>query len=239
LGRCRSIAGGGKRTRANRPREATPGMPKKTYLLAIACYAAIPVVAVSGALLTNAINPEIAAGHPDYVRNYQHLELVKRLSFLTSLATMAGLWLLTCFFLIRSKLRSLGWLPLAALGPFGLIGLTLLDDRQPAPGDRYQGFLRRRNVYQRVALEVLLFVIAWVAAGEAVDWKHDLMVQLEAARTGVSPERILEIQSASGGMWAFGEGMEVMALVVLIYLLWPLCFNAVGHLLSTGNSESS
>ncbi len=31
-------------------------------------------------------------------------------------------------------------------------------------------------------------------------------------------------------MWAFSEGLEVCYLVVLFYLLWPILFNAVGHL---------
>jgi hypothetical protein len=31
-------------------------------------------------------------------------------------------------------------------------------------------------------------------------------------------------------MWAFAEGMEVMYLVVLFYLLWPIVFNVVSRL---------
>jgi hypothetical protein len=38
-------------------------------------------------------------------------------------------------------------------------------------------------------------------------------------------------QDASGGMWAFSEGLEVIYLVVLIYLLWPILFNFAGNLL--------
>jgi ABC-type nitrate/sulfonate/bicarbonate transport system permease component len=29
-------------------------------------------------------------------------------------------------------------------------------------------------------------------------------------------------------MWAFGEGMEVMFMVVVLYLTWPIVFNIVG-----------
>ena len=37
-------------------------------------------------------------------------------------------------------------------------------------------------------------------------------------------------QNASSGMWAFSEGLEVMFLVALLYLFWPITFNIVGRL---------
>jgi hypothetical protein len=43
--------------------------------------------------------------------------------------------------------------------------------------------------------------------------------------TGISTAQIIDRQDASSGMWAFGEGMEVMFLVVLLYLTWPMVFN--------------
>jgi hypothetical protein len=30
-------------------------------------------------------------------------------------------------------------------------------------------------------------------------------------------------------MWAFGEGLEAMFLVVFLYLFWPIVFNIVGR----------
>ena len=36
--------------------------------------------------------------------------------------------------------------------------------------------------------------------------------------------------SASSGMWAAGEGMEELYLVVTVYLLWPIFFNLVARL---------
>ena len=39
---------------------------------------------------------------------------------------------------------------------------------------------------------------------------------------------IIDQQDASGGMWAFSEGNEVMFFLVLLYLLRPVCVNAVG-----------
>ncbi|HMF47789.1 MAG TPA: hypothetical protein VK603_04055, partial [Candidatus Saccharimonadales bacterium] len=60
--------------------------------------------------------------------------------------------------------------------------------------------------------------------------KRDLMIIYEAATTGTSTAQIIDQQNASSGMWAFREGLEVLFLVVLFYLLWPICFNAVGRL---------
>jgi hypothetical protein len=67
-------------------------------------------------------------------------------------------------------------------------------------------------------------------------FKRDLMIMYEAAATGMSTAQIIDQQNASSGMWAFSEGNEVLYLVVLFYLLWPISFNAVGHLLKLGVS---
>jgi hypothetical protein len=61
--------------------------------------------------------------------------------------------------------------------------------------------------------------------------KRDLMIMYEAATTGISTAQIINQQNASSGMWAFSEGLEVSFLVVLFYLLWPICFNVLGRLL--------
>jgi len=70
----------------------------------------------------------------------------------------------------------------------------------------------------------------WVGAYQIMVLKRDLMIMYEAATTGVSTAQIINLQNASSGMWAFSEGLEVMFLVVLCYLLWPICFNVVGSL---------
>jgi len=57
-------------------------------------------------MLFNLINPEIAAGHPNYVRNYHLLTLLKSMSVWASAAGAAVLWLLVCLLVIRSKKRS-------------------------------------------------------------------------------------------------------------------------------------
>jgi hypothetical protein len=73
-------------------------------------------------------------------------------------------------------------------------------------------------------------VVVWVGAYQAMVLKRELMIMYEAATTGTSRAQIINQQIASSGMWAFGESLEVLYLVVLFYLLWPICFNAVGHL---------
>jgi hypothetical protein len=190
----------------------------------------IPAVTVSAGMLINSINPEIAAGSSNYERNYRLLSLAKNLSMLAVSLVIMGLWFLSCFFLVKSKKRSYGWLPLAMLGPFGLIILTLLSDNAPAPGDLYQQFVGKLKIYLRVAYELSIFVVVWVGAYQAMVLKRDLMIMYEAATTGASIAQIIDQQNASSGMWAFGESLAVLFLVALFYLLWPICFNVAGRL---------
>jgi hypothetical protein len=177
----------------------------------------------------------MAAGHANYERNYRLLSLAKILSMLTGLLVIMGLWLLTCFFLLKSKKRSYGWLPLAMLGPFGLIILTMLGDNVAAPGDLYQQFVGKLKIYLRVAYELGFFVVVWVGAYQAMVLKRDLMIMYEAATTGTSTAQIINQQNASSGMWAFSEGLEVLFMGVLFYLLWPICFNVVAGLWASSN----
>jgi len=58
----------------------------------------IPAVTVLGGILINSINPEIAAGHANYERNYRLLSLAKNLSMLAGLLVIIGLWFLAFFF---------------------------------------------------------------------------------------------------------------------------------------------
>ena len=66
-------------------------MFKKHYILAAVSFLLIPAVAVLGAMLVNSINPEIAAGHSSYERNYRLLSLAKNLSMLALLLVVMGL----------------------------------------------------------------------------------------------------------------------------------------------------
>jgi hypothetical protein len=207
-------------------------MIKKQWVVALVLLLLIPLVLALGGMLSNGINPEIAAGHPNYVQNYHRLSLLKNMSFWGSVAVVAVLWLLVCLLVIRSKKRSALWLFLAALGPFGFAVLAMLNDRAPAETDWHARFVRSLNGFVRVGYELCTFVIIWVLAYEAMVLKRTLMIRYEAATTGVSIAQIMDRQNASGGMWAFAEGNEVIYLVVLLYLLWPIVFNIVGRVAS-------
>jgi hypothetical protein len=200
---------------------------KKQAVVALFLLLLIPVVLMLGGMLSNLIDPEIAAGHPHYTRNYQLLSTLKILIFLTSVACAAVLWMLACFVVIRSKKRSLLWLLMAVLGPFGFAVLAMLSDRAPLDTDRYARFVRNLNGYVRVAYEVGSFVLVWVIAYQAMVVQRNLMIRYEAAATGVSIAQIIDQQNASGGMWAFAEGNEVMFLVAVLYLLRPMVFSVV------------
>ena len=201
------------------------GMMKKQSVLAFAFLLLIPLALVLGGMLSNLIDPEIAAGHSNYARNFQILSTLKILIFLGSAAGAAVLWILACLVVIRSKKRSLLWLLMAVLGPFGFAVLAMLSDRAPLVTDRYARFVHGMNGYVRVGYEVCTFVIVWVLAYEAMVLQRNLMIRYESATTGVSTAQIIDLQNASGGMWAFAEGNEVMFLVALLYLLRPLAFS--------------
>src|SRR5215813_4952634 len=141
---------------------------KKQTILALALLVLIPVVVVAGGFVSSLINPEIAAGHPNYPRNFHLLTLVKAASFFASVAIGGILWLLVCFFLIRSKERSLWWLIFAAFGPFGFAVLAMLSDKAPAQTDRYAHFVHGLNKFARVGYEVGVFVAIWMLAYQAM-----------------------------------------------------------------------
>jgi hypothetical protein len=206
---------------------------KKQWVMALVMLLLIPLVFALGANLSNLINPEIAAGHPNYVRNYHLLSLLKNLCFWASVAGAGALWMLACLLVIRSKERSYLWLLLAALGPLGMAGLATLNDRATVETDSYTRFIRRLNWFVRASYELCTFVIIWELAWQAMLLKNTLMIRYEAAATGVSTAQIVDIQNASSGMWAFGEGMEVMYFVVLLYLLRPIVFRIVARVATT------
>jgi hypothetical protein len=204
-------------------------MVKKQWVVALVLFLLIPAVWMLGGMLFNQIRPEVAAGHPNYVQNYHRLSLLKHLSLWGSEAGVVVLWVLVCLLVIRSKKRSYVWLFLAALGPLGFAVLAMLNDRAPGETDRYARFVRSLKVFVRVGYELCTFVIIWVLAYQGMVLKRTLMIRHEAAITGMSTAQIMDLQNASSGMWAFAEGNEVMYLVVLLYLLWPIVFSLAGR----------
>ena len=200
---------------------------KKQSVAALIVLLLIPVVMIVGGMLSNLINPEWAAGHPNYVRNFQLLRLLKGLIFFGSVACAVVLWILVCLLVIRSKKRSSMWLLMAPLGPIGLAVLAMLNDRAPVETDRYSRFVGNMNALVRIAYELCTFVILWLLAYPAMVLQRMLMIRYEAATTGVSAAQVMAIQNASSGMWAFAEGNEVLFLVALFYLLRPIVFGLV------------
>jgi hypothetical protein len=198
---------------------------KKQRVVALTLLLLIPGVWRLEGWVFSRINPESAAGHPDYVRTYHFLSLLKHASFWVSGAIVVALWLLVCLLVIRSKQRSSWWLLLAAFGPFGFAILAMLRDRAPAPTDCHERFERNLNRFVRAAYQLSVFVIIWMLAYQAVVFKRDLMIRHQSATTGMSVAQIIDLQNASSGMWAFAEGNEEMYLVVLLYLIWPVLFN--------------
>jgi hypothetical protein len=218
-------------------------MIKKQWVVAVALLLLIPVVLVLGGALFSLINPEIAAGHPNYVRNFHLLSLLKITVMWATAAAVLVLWLLVCLRVIRAKKRSASWLVLAALGPFGLAILAMLNDAKlndaTAETDRYSRFVRGLNGFVRAGYELCTFVMVWALAFEAMVLKRTLMIRYEAATTGSSIAQVTDVHNASGGMWAFAEGMEVMFFVVLLYLLRPVIFNVVGRVAATMGSPKT
>jgi hypothetical protein len=203
-------------------------MAKRHHFFAVAALLLIPVVTILGPMTAFAINPESAAGHPDYVRNFQLLKSARTAVLLTSALIVCGLWLMCCAFLLKAKVRSYWWLPSALLGPYGLAVLTALKDRVPDSRDLYQRFISRMNKPTRIAYETAVLVAIQITAFLAIMLWSDLWIAVESMRTGVPVAAIIEQRSASSGMWAFGNGLRELYLVALFYLVWPIFFNVAG-----------
>ena len=204
-------------------------MIKKQWVVALVLFLLIPLELKLGGMLFSLLNPESAAGHPNYAHNYHRLSFLKHMALWGSEAAVFVLWLLVCLLVIRSKKRSPLWLLMAALGPFGFAVLVALNDRAPGETDSYARFVRNLHWLVRVGYELCIFVLAWVLAEQGMVFKRNVMIRHQAAITGMSVAQIIDQQNASSGMWAFAEGNEVIYLVILFYLLWPIVFNIVGR----------
>ena len=202
-------------------------MAKKPYLLAVMLFLAIVPVVMLLPAFANAIDPESAAGSANYARDFQWLMLAKKLLWLATLLLAMTLWFLSCGLSLKSKGQHWAWAVLGLLGPPGFIVTCMLNDRAPASSDRLRQFVQRLNIGLRIAYEAALLYGAYELGWYLVGVYRELVVRHQAASRGVSVAQILKEQDASSGMWAFGEMLEWMYLVVLLYLLWPLVFNAL------------
>ena len=202
-------------------------MQKRQYWLALACWLAIPAVFVVEAGVFQLLDPELAQRFGDYVHNYRLIETARQLTIVGTIGVAGILWLATCHFVLAAKQRSSGWLLLAVCGPLGFSLIAMLGDFAPAPADCYQRFVGRLKQRWRIPFEIGLFFAVWVLAFETMLLRHGVAIRLESITTGTPVATIIERQEAESGMRSFGEGLEVMYLVVLIYLLWPIVFNLV------------
>jgi len=205
-------------------------MARKYYFYSMITFLLIPAALLSGGRIYNFINPEIAVHTGNYALYYRLLDLVRYAAMMGMLLGSIGLWILTCFFLLKSKHQSNWWLLLAVFGPCGFIVMTILKDNTDELSDLYRRFVRRINILLRIVYELCAVYVIWNLSYQLVVLKRNIMIRHDAAATGVSMAQIINQQNASGGMWAFSEGMETMYLVVLIYLLLPICFNLAGQL---------
>ena len=78
-------------------------MIKKQMLVALLLLLLIPAVMLGGGFLSSLINPEVAAGHPNYVRNWHLLSPLKTLIILGMFATVVALYLLGSFLVIDPR----------------------------------------------------------------------------------------------------------------------------------------
>ena len=204
-------------------------MIKKQLLVALVLLLLIPVVTAGSGVLFSLINPEIAAGHPNYVRNWHLLNALKTGVMYSSFVVILALYLLGCFLVIRSKDQARFWMLLAPLGPLGFAILAMLNDRAPSETDRYTRFVRGLNPWIRVACELCSFFVIWELAWQVMILKRNLMIWHESIATGLPTAQIIAVQNASSGMWAFGESLEVMFFVLILYLLRPILFNLIAR----------
>ena len=200
-------------------------MIKKDLLIALLLLLLIPLVMVGGGFVFSLINPEVAAGHPNYVRNWHLLNTLKTGIIRGMFLAVLGLYLLGSYLVVRSKKQSRLWLLLAALGPLGFAILCILNDRAPDQADRYSAFLRRMNRLVRAVYEIACFLLVSELAWQIMVLKRNLMIRYESVTTGVSTAQIIATQNASSGMWAFGEFLEIMFFMIILYLLRPILFN--------------
>ncbi|HEU5182159.1 MAG TPA: hypothetical protein VFW45_15350 [Candidatus Polarisedimenticolia bacterium] len=206
---------------------------RRSYLAAIISCLLIPVATIVGAAAAHLVDPEMANGTTNYTRNYLLLDWTQKGVLMGTAGLSLVLWIACCCFVLRARKRSLGWILLAAAGPFGLVVIASLKDRSPEPRDLYQRFLSNLAIGWRILFELAVFVLVWVLSYEAVVLERNILIQIESSTTGTPVATIIDRQNASSGMYAAGEGMEALFLVAMLYLLRPLLFNLAGGLFAS------
>ena len=217
---------------------------KRTYLWVGICLALIPVVLIGAVVVHGMIDPEIAARHANYERNYRLLESIRSAVFHGALLVMLALWFAACVFLARTKDRSVLWATFGVLGPLGFAVIAALRSRAGQPEGPYQSFIARLGTATHIAFELLLFVAIVSLSIAAVSLHEDVMIAWAAHAQGVSVEEIVRERDASSGMYAFSELLETIYVIVCLYFVVPLVANGIhrilqGQRVSTVDSRSS
>jgi hypothetical protein len=212
---------------------------RKYYSLSIGALLLIPVTSILGVRLFTLIDPELAAGHPDYVRHYAQLEHLRGGVWWFTLLTMGLLWLLCCAWVLRARARSLFWLWLALLGPLGFVGLFALSDRGVADAGAQPRMREGARLAWRMLFELCRFVLLWMLAMQLVEWFNSATAWAEAHRRSVSMAQVLAERDASSGMWAFGDSLRAGFVLILLYLLWPAGMAAIRWLGRRSRSAGS
>jgi len=214
------------------PLAGTRNVIRKYYGLSVLALLLIPLAAMLAAGILDAINPELAAGHANYARNFALLEHLRNAVPLAAALLLGVLWLLACIWLLRSKSRRRAWLWLTLAGSLGFAALTALSDHSPLTlYDAYGRQLARLPKLLRVLYEVVRFVAFTLLAWQLVEWLDSGTALLEATRRGLPLAEVLAERDASSGMWAFGDAVRAAYVFVLLYALWPVGCNAVAWLI--------
>jgi hypothetical protein len=205
-------------------------MTNRKHLWAVVIFLTIPLIWLAGGALFAAIDPEKLAGHAHYVRNFRLLQLVKGGIMLAMFGAAVVAWFVTCLLVLLSKRQPSQWLLLALLGPIGLVFLASLRNLDPDPSDLYERFIRRLHWLLRLAYEVAFFVLVWNVSWQMMSLKHEAMIALHQAITGLSRDEVLNQLNDQSAMWAFSELNDVAYFFALLYLLRPICVNVVGSM---------
>ena len=207
-----------------------PRIAKPHYAMALVCYLAIPALMIVGVALSRLIDPEMARYSGDYTRNFRLLELRRngRADGHHRPGTAPLARKLLSGAQVSASFGARGWHWLQP-DRSGLCSSPCLWTARLRRIDLYQQFIGKLKLYWRIPLEIALFVSAWTLAYQCVALKRELLIRFESFSTGTPVETIIDRQTASSGMYAFGEGLETIFLVTLLYLLWPIFFNMLGR----------
>jgi len=207
-------------------------MIRKYYGRSIIALLLIPVVTVSAAAIDYAIDPELARGHANYVRNFALLQHLRVGVVVVALMLVVALWLLACLWQLRARSQRSTWLVLALFGPFGFAALMVLPDRSTAaPADAYRRQVTGLPNLLRILYEILRFAVFAFVAMQLIEWLDDGTALLEASRRGIPLAEVIAERDASAGMWGFGDMVRAGCVFVLLYALWPAVCNAVAWLI--------